>query len=328
MKILREDTFEKIKDTTTVINPVMGDAVEDHKESKDNMEDVLKDRNYLEDGITGSEKQPEPEDVVEPTINENLNEYVNEQAPVWKQAEEVADDLVELLRAFADIEEGYLSDDDMGTLGSSVDILNDFAQMYGTAQQKFESLTEGSKYTPEEEEVFWKLAKEKMTPDAYQELCKQYNKQCDKDIVNEGEGNAAWQALEPKRPPLEKFTFWDKIWAELIQDDSFSSDYTVYKLREIEPHNRKIRYREGFVDADGNITVNASNEEGLDFAKRVADYYGLEYHVGHTNRYDNIDSKYRKSQQTPWSITILIPEERPEIDKADKIADEVVNSEV
>ena len=45
--------------------------------------------------------------------------------------------------------------------------------------KSIKSLAEGSKYNAAEEEVFWKLAKEKMTPEAYKELCKTHGKDCE-----------------------------------------------------------------------------------------------------------------------------------------------------
>ena len=112
----------------------------------------------------------------------------------------------------------------------------------------------------------------------------------------------------------EEFDFWDKIWAELVQDVSFASEDRRNKLREVSPKNTKIRYRQANIDSDGNIIINTKTEEDLAFARRVADHYGLKTFVNHTKR--NVSN--------PWSIKIVVPEDRPIVDDADDITDKVL----
>lgn len=97
-----------------------------------------------------------------------------------------------------------------------------------------------------------------------------------------------WQALG--KDTRENYDFWDKIYAELIQDASFSADTTRNSLREIpdpDPSRKdKGRYREDnfSITPDGDIRINVVSEDALDFAKKVADYYGIRTKQLHTDR--------------------------------------------
>lgn len=72
---LNESTFEKLENTTTVVNPVMGDAIKSHKLKKDEFEKILKERGYGEQ-FTGAIKQETPKKIEQPkvTLEESLFE--------------------------------------------------------------------------------------------------------------------------------------------------------------------------------------------------------------------------------------------------------------
>ena len=76
---LNESTFEKLENTTTVVNPVMGDAIKSHKLKKDEFEKILKERGYGEPFI-GANKQETPKKVELPkvTLEESLFEGLKE----------------------------------------------------------------------------------------------------------------------------------------------------------------------------------------------------------------------------------------------------------
>ena len=97
-----------------------------------------------------------------------------------------------------------------------------------------------------------------------------------------------WKALG--RDKRETYDFWDKIYAELIQDASFSADETRDSLRELpDPYpsrKDKGRYREQnfSITPDGDIRINVPSESDLSFAKEVADHYGIRTKQLHTDR--------------------------------------------
>lgn len=240
---LNESTFEKLENTTAVVNPVMGDAIKSHKLKKDEFEKILKERGYGEPFI-GANKQETPKKVELPkvTLEESLFEGTGTLTNISTDAD------------------------------LDPDIWEDDPKHYDIIVNK---ITGEKKSKPMDATQSWI------------------------DFGDDGR---------------EEFDFWDKIWAELVQDVSFASEDRRNKLREVSPKNTKIRYRQANIDSDGNIIINTKTEEDLAFARRVADHYGLKTFVNHTKR----------DVSNPWSIKIIVPEERPIVDDADDITDKVL----
>lgn len=240
---LNESTFEKLENATTVVNPVMGDAIKSHKLKKDEFEKILKERGYGKQFI-GANKQETPKGIEQPKVN--LEESLFEGTGTLTNVSDNAD--------------------------IDPDIWEDDPEHYDLIVNK---ITGEKKSKPMDANQSWL------------------------DLGNDGR---------------EKYDFWDKIWAELVQDVSFSSEETKDKLREVDPKNKKIRYKEANIDSDGNIIINTKTEEDLAFARKVANHYGLKTFVNHTKR----------KVSNPWSIKIIVPEERPNVDDADNITDKVL----
>lgn len=217
MKIqkLTESVFEKLRDATTVVNPVTADAVKDNDMREKAVEKILKERGQGKEFTGSSEKTPE--------------------VPVPKPA----------------LEESFFD----------------------------APLTEKhDKSLPPTQE--WQ------------------------DLGNDGR---------------EKYDFWDRIYAELIEDPSFANNDTRNKLRELPdpyPNNTREalgRYRESNMSltTDGDIRINVSSPEQLQFAKDVAKHYHIPVEERESNRFKGL----------PYSLTLYIS--RME-DNADNITDKVL----
>lgn len=215
MKIqkLTESVFEKLKDATTVINPVTADAVKDNDMREKAVEKILKERGQGKEFTGSSEKTPE--------------------VPVAKPA----------------LEESFFDT----------------------------PLTEKhDKSLPPTKE--WQ------------------------DLGNDGR---------------EKYDFWDKIYAELIEDPSFANNDTRNKLRELpDPDPEAVaygRYKESSMSLtpEGDIRINVSDPKQLNFAKEVADHYNIPSEERTSNRFKGL----------PYSLTLYIS--RME-DSADRITDKVL----
>ena len=168
---LNESTFEKLENTTTVVNPVMGDAIKSHKLKKDEFEKILKERGYGEPFI-GANKQETPKKVELPkvTLEESLFEGTG---------------TLTNISADADLDP---------------DVWEDDPKHYDIIVNK---ITGEKKSKPMDATQSWI------------------------DFGDDGR---------------EEFDFWDKIWAELVQDVSFASEDRRNKLREVSPKNTKIRF--------------------------------------------------------------------------------------
>lgn len=200
MKIqkLTESVFEKLKDATTVINPVMSDAVKDHDIREKAIENIMKEKGQGKEFTGSSQKVPE--------------------VPVAKAA----------------LEESFFD--------SPINEKHD-------------------KSLPPTKE--WQ------------------------DMGNDGR---------------EQYDFWDKVYAELIEDPSFASNDTRNKLRELpnpDPEGVALgRYKESNMSltTDGDIRINVSSPEQLKFAKEVAEHYNIPTDERTSNRFKGL----------PYSLTLYI----------------------
>lgn len=153
------NNMDKVLDSKEA-NPVttfpitMTDAIEKNKEIEKQAEDIKKEQEKVFSNkryFLGAQNQPTPKEVEEPkqlSLDESLftesNLYYE---PLYKQAETIADELSEFLDLTSRIsnEEDYLDENDLEHLGKSIDVLYDFAQMYGQAAGVNEAVKPGTK---------------------------------------------------------------------------------------------------------------------------------------------------------------------------------------
>lgn len=219
VKKLNESVFEKLRGDTSVVNPVMGDAVKDHDLRQKAIEKVLSERGAGNQKIfTGSEKGITPKAIEgKPALEESLTDDVIEEA--------------------------------------------------------------ATNHDP--------------TKPASDEWIK---------MGNDGK---------------EKFDFWDKIYAELVEDSSFASTEARNKLRELpdpDPTRKdkgRYRARNIAITDDGDIRVNVVQEGDLKFAEDVAEHYKIPTEKRHSSRY----IRY------PNSLVLFISRMHED---ADKITDSVL----
>lgn len=92
---IKDAVFDSLQDATSVVNPVMGNAVKQHNVNEENLRKVLMDRGFGEP-FTGATKQEEPKEVQEPKaqLDESLftPEKLNETANTSYKPGEIADD--------------------------------------------------------------------------------------------------------------------------------------------------------------------------------------------------------------------------------------------
>lgn len=92
---IKDNVFDSLQDNTSVVNPVMGDAIKQHKVNEENLRKVLADRGFGEP-FTGASKQEEPKKEEEPKtqLDESLfsSDSLNETANTSYKPGEVADD--------------------------------------------------------------------------------------------------------------------------------------------------------------------------------------------------------------------------------------------
>ena len=92
---IKDAVFDALQDATSVVNPVMGDAIKQHNVNEENLRKVLTARGFGEI-FTGATKQEEPKKVQEPKaqLDESLfsSENLNETANTSYKPGEVADD--------------------------------------------------------------------------------------------------------------------------------------------------------------------------------------------------------------------------------------------
>lgn len=215
MKIqkLTESVFEKLKDATTVINPVTADAVKDNDMREKAVEKILKERGKGEEFTGSSEKTPEVP-VPKPVLEESFFD-----TPITEKHD---------------------------------------------------------KSLPPTKE--WQ------------------------DLGNDGR---------------EKYDFWDKVYAELIEDSSFANTDTRNKLRELPNPNPDAiaygRYKESNMSLtpDGDIRINVAAPEELQFAKEVANHYNIPADERSSNRFKGL----------PYSLTLYISKME---ESADNITDKVL----
>lgn len=92
---IKDAVFDALQDATSVVNPVIGDAVKQHNVNEENLRKVLTARGFGE-VFTGATKQEEPKKLQEPKaqLDESLfaSENLNETANTSYKPGEVADD--------------------------------------------------------------------------------------------------------------------------------------------------------------------------------------------------------------------------------------------
>ena len=125
----------------------------------------------------------------------------------------------------------------------------------------------------------------------------------DLNVDNPDSNISDWKAVddtavltEEDEEEEEEKDLWTKVYDELSSD--LDPDDTK---RELKP-SRGRRYQNIHVDINGNIVVDATSEKKLEYAKQVADHYGVEYKV---KKDENPFTEYRKYY--PYSLVLIIP---------------------
>ena len=320
MKIIKEEK-EELKELE---NPTM----EPTKEAEEAHEEALKMICPIEGAnrkaFLGAEKQPEPKEpelpkvkldeslfedydenrlqgaiaVINRYFKGNLMRFLESMAYNCPIGAEVGEDFIvgvaEFLEEFEfdeSLEESILShyDDGLVTINQGLVQVKPCFLNRSEAEKLANRVVALSKNLKEEveEQVTEKIVEEVTEPEV--EVIKE-------EVIQEGEygnkGNDEWQALDNKQSKEDKEeedTLWDRVYSELATDLPHTLDAP-----------RGSRYERMFIAPDG-LGVYVEKEENLEFARTVAEHFGLNFR--------NYDVPNNEGTLTAIAGVVVIPEE-------------------
>lgn len=335
----------------TEMPPAMSDAYEESVEKDEAIEKDLKDNDALpkDKPFTGASDQPTPKDIEEAKINleESLFEDVSSRAAVYDdivnyvydKLDDALDNIsIEVMEAIPDYNADWCRGDFNIVTGNKQLILaKAVADDLMVDCDLDESLTEAQNInlpgyavewvggyggngvnrvetqyfrTPEERD---KLADELESQGAYH--VKKYEIQnfyhtLPESLNEDGRQSSLLRKLDDKDIDEEEFDLWTQVYSSLIDNPNEATTKAWGRFKAV-LLPKKQRYSVVNADTDGNIVVYGESEDRLEPAKKVADYYKLEYEVKPAR-----EAWAAKHPDQRFSLTIKIPEEEvTDIDK-------------
>lgn len=129
-------------------------------------------------------------------------------------------------------------------------------------------------------------------------------------LNEDGRQSSLLRKLDDKDIDEEEFDLWTQVYSSLIDNPNEATTKAWGRFKAV-LLPKKQRYSVVNADTDGNIVVYGESEDRLEPAKKVADYYKLEYEVKPAR-----EAWATKHPDQRFSLTIKIPEEEvTDIDK-------------
>lgn len=266
----------------TEMPPTMSDAYEESVEKDEAIEKALKDNDALpkDKPFTGASDQPTPKDIEEAKINleESLFEDVSSRVAIY-------DDIVNYVYDKLD---DALDNISMEVMEAIPDYDADWCR------GDFNIVT-GSK----------QLILAKAVADDLMADC-----DLEESLNEDGRQSSLLRKLDDTDIDEEEFDLWTQVYSSLIDNPTEATTKAWGRFRAV-LLPKKQRYSVVNTDTDGNIVVYGESEDRLEPAKKVADYYKLEYEVKPAR-----EAWAAKHPDQRFSLTIKIPEEEvTDIDK-------------
>jgi len=280
MKIIKEDieNLERYIGNAKVgvhtdLPIVMADAYEDSKKRQEEIDKEIeeKNKNNVElNKVVGAEKQPVPNLPEEAKVNLEESLFEDYDADVRHYSDILFDMIEEGALDAADIAKDLIywcSEDDIKRYMEVNQLIGEFIDDDEEEEIEEESLTEDT----EEDKYYAALdipkgpERKKVAAERRQEFLKKYDLQ---DRAKE------WKDAKGKDDPEEEEDLFTRINDELFPYD-MEIVKTFTKLPDI-PASKRYHQGDIGIDYDGNILVYADEDEDFDFAKQVADAYGVD----------------------------------------------------
>lgn len=266
----------------TEMPPTMSDAYEESVEKDEAIEKALKDNNALpkDKPFTGASDQPTPKDIEEAKINleESLFEDVSSRSAIY-------DDIVNYVYDKLD---DALDNISMEVMEAIPDYNADWCR------GDFNIVT-GSK----------QLILARAVADDLMADC-----DLEESLNEDGRQSSLLRKLDDTDIDEEEFDLWTQVYSSLIDNPTEATTKAWGRFKAV-LLPKKQRYSVVNTDTDGNIVVYGESEDRLEPAKKVADYYKLEYEVKPAR-----EAWAAKHPDQRFSLTIKIPEEEvTDIDK-------------
>ena len=300
----------------TEMPPTMSDAYEDSIENDKNIEDALKetDSEIKDEPFLGASKQPVPEKIKEPksVLEEALfedwnsdyddlewrewkkDELINKDRNTWDETDWDAWYYINNEEAEKEFDEDYSSssnryytdrlfkliDDGKITKDS---LLHDLVYDYLTEEEIFDYMDSRGILEYEDEE---------------------YNQEEIEEHLNEdGRQSSGLKKYSNKDNKEEEVDLWTCVYSSLTEKPEEVTGRAAQKKNTV-ILPKKQRYKVINTDVDGNIVVHGKTDADLDPARKVADFYNLEYSVKEAPT-----SMIMRYPEKRFSLTIKIPED-------------------
>lgn len=264
---------------------VYADAINKHQENNEQLKDSFKEQDknkgeFLKQNDNRDLKPKGTEQMKKLKLDESLFESYTVEPKLNKQAMDVADYLGTFMNSGVFLDNDYFDDEDREAMGKTFDALNDFAQAYSTIM--------------DDENVFESVEK---CPECKKEVC-----ECEKEELEEAtETKTRVRDPEPDWFDYSDTDLWLQVYDELdgtLKDEGEKG--TVHRQLKAK---RGERYTQIFPYGDEDIVIYETSPERFDFAKKVADFYGVKYEEPQMDKNKSTNSYYK------WYMVIRIPKD-------------------
>lgn len=264
---------------------VYADAINKHQENNEQLKDSFKEHDKnTEEFIEQNDKRELKPKGTEPMkklkLEESLFESYTVEPELHKQAIDISDYLEAFMNSEAFLDNDYFDDEDREAMGKTFDALNDFAHAYSTIMN--------------DKNVSESVEK---CPGCKKEVC-----ECEKKELEEGtETKTRVRDPEPDWFDYSDTDLWLQVYDELdgtLKDEGGKG--TVHRQLKAK---RGERYTQIFPYGEEDIVIYETSPERFDFAKKVADFYGVKYEEPQMDKNKSTNSYYK------WFMVIRIPKD-------------------